>query len=214
MKKAVKKWIAIVLGFICSIVISYCIGTFQPNWLIKNDLQAKIQDQMVKEWQELGLKKPSIEYNNNIEFVLGVNKCIQWHNFSLEPDKRIPREIIIAMAVLETGWGQSRFAIEGNNLFGIRTWDPSTPQLKARGNPDAEWGVKSYETKCDSVVDMIYTVNTHHAYEGYREERIKQGHNTNINKLIDELHKWSTNERYVELVKSKVVDITQILQEQ
>ena len=214
MKKSVKKWIAIVLGFICSIVISYCIGTFQPNWLIKNDLQAKIQDQMVKEWQELGLKKPSIEYNNNIEFVLGVNKCIQWHNFSLEPDKRIPREIIIAMAVLETGWGQSRFAIEGNNLFGIRTWDPSTPQLKARGNPDAEWGVKSYETKCDSVVDMIYTVNTHHAYEGYREERIKQGHNTNINKLIDELHKWSTNERYVELVKSKVVDITQILQEQ
>ena len=132
MKKSVKKWIAIVLGFICSIVISYCIGTFQPNWLIKNDLQAKIQDQMVKEWQELGLKKPSIEYNNNIEFVLGVNKCIQWHNFSLEPDKRIPREIIIAMAVLETGWGQSRFAIEGNNLFGIRTWDPSTPQLKAR----------------------------------------------------------------------------------
>ena len=214
MKKAVKKWIAIVLGFICSIVISYCIGTFQPNWLIKNELQAGIQDQMLKEWQELGLKKPSIEYNNNIEFVLGVNKCIQWHNFSLEPDKRIPREIIIAMAVLETGWGKSRFANEGNNLFGIRTWDPNTPQLKAKGNPDAEWGVKSYETKCDSVVDMIYTVNTHHAYEGYREERIKQGHNTDINKLIDELHKWSTNERYVELVKSKVVDITQILQEQ
>ena len=214
MKKSVKKWIAVVLGFICSIVISYCIGTFQPNWLIKNELQAGIQDQMLKEWQELGLKKPSIEYNNNIEFVLGVNKCIQWHNFSLEPNKRIPREIIIAMAVLETGWGKSRFANEGNNLFGIRTWDPSTPQLKAKGNPDAEWGVKSYETKCDSVVDMIYTVNTHHAYEGYREERIKQGHNTDINKLVDELHKWSTNERYVELVKSKVVDITQILQEQ
>ena len=214
MKKSVKKWIAIVLGFICSIVISYCIGTFQPNWLIKNDLQAKIQDQMVKEWQELGLKKPSIEYNNNIEFVLGVNKCIQWHNFSLEPDKRIPREIIIAMAVLETGYGTSRFANEGNNLFGIRTWDPNTPQLKAKGNPDAEWGVKSYETKCDSVMDMIYTVNTHHAYEGYREERTRQGHSVNINKLIEELHKWSTNEKYVDLVKSKVKDITQILQEQ
>ena len=61
---------------------------------------------------------------------------------------------------------------------------------------------------------MIYTVNTHHAYEGYRKESIKQGHNTNINKLVDELHKWSTNEKYVELVKSKVVDITKILQEQ
>ena len=118
------------------------------------------------------------------------------------------------MAVLESGYGKSRFALEGNNLFGIRTWDQNTPQLKPKGNPDVVWGVKAYQTKCDSVIDMIYTVNTHHAYEGYREERIKQGHNTNINKLIDELHKWSTNERYVELVKSKVVDITKILQEQ
>ena len=158
--------------------------------------------------------RPSIEYSNANEFVVEVNRCIQWHNLSLEPKQRIPREIIIAMAVLETGYGTSRFANEGNNLFGIRTWDPNTPQLKAKGNPDAEWGVKSYETKCDSVMDMIYTVNTHHAYEGYRKERTKQGHSVNIDKLIEELHKWSTNEKYVDLVKSKVKDITQILQEQ
>lgn len=214
MKKSFKKLIAVVIGFICSIVISYAIGTFQPNWMVKNELQAAIQDQMLKEWQELGLKKPSIEYSNNKEFIIGVNRCIQWHNLSLKPNQRIPREIIIAMAVLESGYGKSRFALEGNNLFGIRTWDQNTPQLKPKGNPDVVWGVKAYQTKCDSVIDMIYTVNTHHAYEGYREERIKQGHNTNINKLIDELHKWSTNERYVELVKSKVVDITKILQEQ
>ena len=214
MKKSFKKLIAVIIGFICSIVISYAIGTFQPNWMVKNELQAAIQDQMLKEWQELGLEKPSIEYSNNKEFIIGVNRCIQWHNLSLKPNQRIPREIIIAMAVLESGYGKSRFALEGNNLFGIRTWDQNTPQLKPKGNPDVVWGVKAYQTKCDSVIDMIYTVNTHHAYEGYREERIKQGHNTNINKLIDELHKWSTNERYVELVKSKVVDITKILQEQ
>ena len=46
--------------------------------------------------------------------------------FGLEPLKEF-REIIHAMAVLETGYGTSRFAIEGNNLFGIRTWDPETP---------------------------------------------------------------------------------------
>ena len=99
------------------------------------------------------------------------------------------------MAVLETGYGTSRFANEGNNLFGIRTWDPNTPQLKAKGNPDAEWGVKSYETKCDSVMDMIYTVNTHHAYEGYREERTRQGL-CNINKLRRTQMEY--NEKYVD----------------
>ena len=214
MKKAVKRWIAISLGFITSLVISYCIGTFQPNWMVLEELKAEASAQMVKDYNSLGLEKPSIEYSNANEFVVEVNRCIQWHNLSLQPNKRIPREIIIAMAVLETGYGTSRFANEGNNLFGIRTWDPNTPQLKAKGNPDAEWGVKSYETKCDSVMDMIYTVNTHHAYEGYREERTRQGHSVNINKLIEELHKWSTNEKYVDLVKSKVKDITQILQEQ
>ena len=49
----------------------------------------------------------------------------------LEPT-RIQRNNFIAMAVLETGYGTSRFAIEGNNLFGIRTWDPETLQLKAK----------------------------------------------------------------------------------
>ena len=214
MKKAVKRWIALTLGFITSLVIAYCAGTFQPNWLVLEELNAQAMAQQRSDYAQLGLEKPSIEYNNGEEFVLAVNRCIQWHNLSIEPNQRIPREIIIAMAVLETGWGESRFAKEGNNLFGIRTWDPNTPQLKAKGNPNAPWGVKSYETKCDSVIDMIYTVNTHHAYEGYREERIKQGHTTDINKLIDELHKWSTNDKYVDLVKSKVVDITKILQEQ
>ena len=30
--------------------------------------------------------------------------------------------MIIGQAALESGWGKSRFATEGNNLFGIRTW--------------------------------------------------------------------------------------------
>ena len=52
------------------------------------------------------------------------------------------------MAVLETGYGTSRFAKEANNLFGIRTWDKNAPQLKAKENPNASWGVKKYPTKC------------------------------------------------------------------
>ena len=37
---------------------------------------------------------------------------------------RIPYEMITARAfALESGWGTSRFAVDGNNLFGIRTWN-------------------------------------------------------------------------------------------
>ena len=37
---------------------------------------------------------------------------------------------IVAQAVLESHWGQSRFAIEGNNILGIHTWNFNEPHLK------------------------------------------------------------------------------------
>ena len=62
--------------------------------------------------------------------------------------KEYPREIIVSMAILETGYGKSRFAIQGNNLFGIRTWNKDLAQLKPKDNRDVEWGVKTYITQC------------------------------------------------------------------
>lgn len=207
--------IYIILGvvFLSGLVVSYSVGTFQPNkWTIRSIVES-VKFEMREEWKSLGLKEPSIEYNSNIEFITSVNRCIQWVNFNLDPDQRIPREIILSMAVLETGYGKSRFAIEGNNLFGIRTWNPEAPQLKAKGNPDAVWGVKAYSTKCESVKDMINIINKLNAYEGFRILREEQFFNNTINVdlLVDELHKWSTNPDYVSLVKSKIKKVNDIL---
>ena len=213
MKKKIKIYLILGSIFLTGLAVSYGAGTFQPNkWTVKS-IAEKIKFEMRTEWKELGLKEPSIEYNNNNEFVRSVNRCIQWVNFNLDPDKRIPREIILSMAVLETGYGKSRFAIEGNNLFGIRTWSKDVPQLKAKGNPDAEWGVKAYPTKCASVKDMIDIINRHPAYEGFRIAREEQffTNSINVNLLVDELHKWSTNPEYVSLVKSKIKKVNDIL---
>ena len=150
---------------------------------------------------------------NDVEFILAVGKCIGYHNLMLSHEKRIHRDIIVAMAVLETGYGESRFAKEGNNLFGIRTWNPKVPQLKPRDLPKAKFGVKKYETKCDSVLDMIEIINRHPAYEGFRivrAEQLKTGV-TDLDKQIDELHKWSTNPRLYKTVKSKAKDVEKIL---
>lgn len=213
MKKKIKIYLILGSIFLTGLAVSYGAGTFQPNkWTVKS-IAEKIKFEMRTEWKALGLKEPSIEYNNNNEFVRSVNRCIQWVNFNLDPDKRIPREIILSMAVLETGYGKSRFAIEGNNLFGIRTWSKDVPQLKAKGNPDAEWGVKAYPTKCASVKDMIDIINRHPAYEGFRIAREEQffTNSINVNLLVDELHKWSTNPEYVSLVKSKIKKVNDIL---
>ncbi|MBR18561.1 MAG: hypothetical protein CMA64_00180 [Euryarchaeota archaeon] len=212
--KRVKLWLYTIIGFIVGVIIAYSYGTFNPNFIVKNKIIKQLEADHIKVFKDFGFEEPAIEYSNNKEFVLAVGKCIQYINLTIKHEDRVHREIIIAMAVLETGYGKSRFAKEGNNLFGIRTWEPSTPQLKPLGNPDVKWGVKAYKTKCSSVKDMVNNINTHHAYELFRIERAEQlaNHTIDLDKQIDLLNKWSTNPIYTTLVKQKVKSVRKILE--
>ena len=214
MKKKLKVLSLSITVFITSVAIAFVVGTFFPNSYIVKKAEASYQNKAIQQWIEFGIQPPSMEYSNNKEFVLAVSKCVEYVNLGVLPDLRISRDIIIAMAVLETGYGKSRFANEGNNLFGIRTWDKSIPSLKPLGNPDVKWGVRAFKTKCDSVKYMISTINNHHAYELFREERSSQlkSNKLNINKQIELLNKWSTNPDYTDLVKKKVLSIRKILE--
>ena len=110
------------------------------------------------------------------------------------------------MASLESGWGTSRFAMEGNNLFGIRTWDSDVPQLKPLGDPNAKFGVKMYHTKCDSVKDMMDILNNHYRYEDFRVQRqiqFEQGY-SNWQDLLPLLSSWSTNNEYQNIVANTI----------
>ncbi|SVD15173.1 uncharacterized protein METZ01_LOCUS368027, partial [marine metagenome] len=129
-------------------------------------------------------------------------------NFTTERQDRIPTSIIIAMAGVESAWGKSRFAVDGNNLFGIRTWDLNLPHLKPKDIPDAKFGVKMYETKCDSVKDMINILNNHPAYEDFRIERAKQLKNNkwHYQKLLAGIKAWSTNVKYPAMIYATIVD--------
>jgi len=211
-----KKFMIVVFGIILGLSTAYGFGTFHPNRYVLNNIAQAHEQKSINEWTAFGFTEPSIEYNNNTEFVQGVQKCVMYHNLGLTVDKRIPMEIITSMAVLETGWGQSRFAKKANNLFGIRTWDPNVPQLKPLDLPDADFGVKRYITKCASVKDMIDILNRHPAYEAYRIERANQlaENAINIDRQIELLNKWSTNPDYTKLVKAKVKTIVNLLKKE
>ena len=62
---------------------------------------------------------PVINTDTKSQFVYTLSKCIDKIYETTDISKQIPKELIIAQAALETGWGKSRFANEGNNLFGI-----------------------------------------------------------------------------------------------
>ena len=117
---------------------------------------------------------PSMTYTNNEEFITDVESC-SLHLNSLEDEgNRIPVDLIVAQAVHESEWGRSRFATEGNNLMGIRTFDPADNQMKPLNVPNASWGLRIFETKCESISYYIELLNNNHHYKDFREERMKQ----------------------------------------
>ena len=159
--------------------------------------------------EELGLKEPEFEFSNKTSFINATSTCVSYLNWTTDKDKRVPISIIIAMAGIESAWGKSRFATEGNALFGVRTWSLDTvPHMKALGNPDASWGVKKYKTKCESIKDMIRILNTHPAYEKFRSSRAEQLEigKWNYRQLMSGMTAWSTNPDYAEIILQTIVD--------
>jgi Bax protein len=82
----------------------------------------------------------------------------------------IPVEIALAQAAVESGWGQSRFTLEGNALFGQWVWDVSKGIKPAQAS-NSRAAVRSFPDLISSVRSYMSNLNTHHAYEPFRKRR-------------------------------------------
>jgi len=83
----------------------------------------------------------------------------------------VPVSLALAQAAEESGWGTSRFAAEGNAVYGQWTWGKNaiTPeqQRKELGN----YGIASFETLQQSICAYMVNLNTHNAYASLRNKR-------------------------------------------
>ena len=194
-----KKYVVIALAIIVSITGSYIYGTFKPNNWVTQKLQIEAETKHSIWAKNLGLHAPSMNYKTNIQFVEELKKCVDFLNFQTPPNLRVPLDMLVAQAVLESGWGTSRFAEEANNLFGIRTWDKDKGILPVGMSKDTPWRVRSFETKCDSVQEYMNLLNYHSAYKDFRELRtqmFKENIPLDARKLIKTLDAFSTTADY------------------
>jgi Bax protein len=116
----------------------------------------------------------------------------------------IPTSIAIAQAAKETGWGTSRFALEGNALFGQWTWS---------GN-----GIKPYDAEDNSTHKVMRfkvlqasvkayhrNLNTHSSYKNFRSARAElrdQGKKLDSIELSEHLDKYAeTGKKYVKILQ-------------
>ena len=82
----------------------------------------------------------------------------------------IPVSIALAQAANESGWGTSRFALEGNALFGQWTWSKKGISPKNK-DPDQSHKILQFQILKASVRAYKNNLNTHNAYKEFREVR-------------------------------------------
>jgi len=83
----------------------------------------------------------------------------------------LPPSLVLAQAAEESGWGTSRFAVEGNSLFGMWTWGDKgiTPKQQRAGL--GNYKIASHETPLESVSAYMHNLNTNRSYEALRMRR-------------------------------------------
>ena len=116
----------------------------------------------------------------------------------------IPISIALAQAAKESGWGTSRFALEGNAIFGQWTWkgDGIEP-LEKEG--DANHKILKFPLLRASVKAYITNLNTHNGYIDFRKKRFelrKQNKSLLSSELIDELDNYAqTGKEYTKVLR-------------
>ena len=149
--KLINIFFQVIAGAFYTLVIYY-VGTFNPNHYVLRDFP-----------------EPSFQYTNQEQYVDSLHQCIDKIESTLTRNNHIPRNMIVAQSILETGWGESDLAKDSNNLFGIKAFSNKVPHRHAKENEDVMYRV--FLNKCDSVKEYYRLLNTHEAYYKFRKYR-------------------------------------------
>ena len=121
----------------------------------------------------------------------------------------IPTSLALAQAAKESGWGTSRFALEGNAMFGQWTWTGNgiEPLFKDKSKTHK---ILKFPILRASVKSYINNLNTHKSYKKLRDIRIEL---RKKNRTIAGLKLTETLDNYAETGKEYTKIIAQIIKE-
>jgi Bax protein len=152
-----------------------------------------------------------LKENNKPENQKWINKKYREYKVSkkninelIEKMDIIPISIALAQAAKESGWGTSRFALEGNAIFGQWTWkgDGIEPLEKSS---DQNHKILKFPLLRASVKAYITNLNTHNGYKDFRKKRFElreQNKTLMGNELIDELDNYAqTGKEYTKVLR-------------
>ena len=122
----------------------------------------------------------------------------------------IPASLALAQAAIESGWGTSRFAYEGNALFGQYVWGNTNNGIIPNDREtNAKYKIKSFDSLSESVASYMKNLNTNFHYDDFRINRfVLRSNNLPINGTIlaEYLSSYSIEDDYID----KVINIIEI----
>jgi uncharacterized FlgJ-related protein len=106
----------------------------------------------------------------------------------------VPVSLALSQAAEESGWGTSRFAAEGNALFGQWTWGGEGIKPEQQRAALGDHRIAAFESPLQSVMAYMHNLNTHPAYAELRAMRARlrrEGQPIRGRKLAEALTKYS-----------------------
>ena len=146
------------------------------------------------------------EKDDRDRFVQGIAECTIKYNANIDPFERAIIVISVAQAIIESNWGESRFAREANNFYGIIQTDRTEPHIKSlRGKAL----LKVYGNKCESVGDYIELLNGSEYFKEYRDIRMKQviTEEVDVFAVIGSLDSYAIDPKYTVKLKDIVLSL-------
>ncbi len=111
-----------------------------------------------------------------------------------------PVSLVMAQAILESGWGTSKVFWKANNPFGIMSFSADEPRRKFT-NPDnqTEVYVRAYNDVSQSVEHYYYFTAKLSSYEKFRKKRWERGSTSALLKLLKSYHETNG---YIPMIQS------------
>jgi len=119
----------------------------------------------------------------------------------------IPPSLALAQGAEESGWGSSRFALEGRAIFGQRTHSKASGLIPVNRAAGADFKIKSFGHLLEGVRSYAQNLNTHPAYAGFRALRARMraeaGDGLDAYRLVNALENYSERGAdYLKTIKS------------
>ena len=108
---------------------------------------------------------------------------------------KVPESLVLIQAAKESGWGRSRFAREGNALFGQRCHTEGCGIVPGARASRASFEVQSFETVGESVQSYIRNLNTHERYIAMRSTAESAADRAELEQVKRELSALVTESR-------------------